>query len=540
MTKRKKITLYDTTLRDGAQGQGVSFSSAGKLQLAQKLDEFGVDYIEGGYAGSNEKDMVFFREIKKRELKNATIVAFGSTRRARRSIKEDAFVKALLDADTSAVTIVGKTSRLHVTEVLRASIKENLSMIRETVAFLKDHGREVFFDAEHFFDGYKDDADFTMQALLAATEAGADGVVLCDTNGGSLPHEVEEIVKTVVRAVPVSVAMHAHDDTGVGVANTLAAVRAGADQVQGTINGHGERCGNANLTTIIPNLQLKMGYHCVEKAELARLHELSKFVDDLVNLRPNSKAPYVGQNAFAHMAGLHVNAVQKNPRTYEHVRPTAVGNERHILMSELSGQSSVLLKAIELGMGRQESVDGVKEVLSALKSLESRGYAFEAADASFKMLIKKVLKKHKSFFDLLGFRVIVEKRGEDEPCLSEATIKVRVNGEIEQTVAEGDGPVNALDGALRKALMRFYPEIAAVLLTDYRVRILDPEEATAATTRVLIESSDGEETWGTVGVSENIIEASWEALLDSVEYKLFKTEEEEGRRSRRRKVRRTK
>jgi len=532
---RKKIAVYDTTLRDGAQGAGVSFSSTGKLSLVRRLDEFGVDYIEGGYAGSNQKDIEFFRAVKELDLQNSRVVAFGSTRRARRSVKEDTFVQSLLAADTPVVTIVGKTSRLHVRDVLRTSARESRAMIADTVAYLKEHGREVLFDAEHFFDAYKEDAEFAMAALDAAVNAGVDCIVLCDTNGGTLPHEVEAITGSVVQAVPVPVGIHTHDDAGVAVAGALAGVRAGATQVQGTMNGYGERCGNADLTSIIPSLQLKMGYRCVPRHELARLRELSNFVDDLVNRPPNASAPYVGQNAFAHMAGLHVNAVKKNPKTYEHERPETVGNKRRILVSELSGQSSVLLKAIELGMGRQESVEGVKEILAELKSLENRGYAFEAADASFKMLIKKVLKKHKSFFDLEGFRVIVEKRGKDDPCISEATIKVRVKEEVEQTVAEGDGPVNALDGALRKALIRFYPEIAEVLLTDYRVRILDPEESTAATTRVLIESSDGTERWGTVGVSGNIIEASWEALVDSVEYKLFREEEKAAKRSRRRK-----
>jgi len=393
----------------------------------------------------------------------------------------------------------------------------------------------VFFDAEHFFDGYKDDPEFALQVVDTAAGAGSDVVVLCDTNGGSLSHEVYEITAAVVAESKVPLGIHTHNDSGLAVANTLEAVRAGVSQVQGTINGYGERCGNADLCSIMPALVLKMGRRCVGKEALANLRELSLFVDDLVNLRPNPKLPYVGQSAFGHKAGPHVNAVQKNPRTFEHVSPGKVGNERHTLVSELSGSSSVLLKAIELGLGRTESAAGVRDILDALKSLEHRGYAFEAADASFRMLIQKVLKKHRSFFELEGFRVIVEKRGRNEPCLSEASVKVRVNKEAEQTVAEGDGPVNALDKALRKALMRFYPEIAKVFLTDFRVRILDPEEATAATTRVLIESSDGKESWGTVGVSENIIEASWEALVDSVEYQLFREEEKKAARRRRRK-----
>jgi len=398
-------------------------------------------------------------------------------------------------------------------------------MISDTISFLKDRGKEVFFDAEHFFDGYKDRPEFAMSTLRAAVAAGVDVVVLCDTNGGCLPHEIREITKNVVEVVPVPVGIHVHNDMGLAVANTLEAVRAGAVQVQGTVNGFGERCGNADLCSIVPALQLKLGVSCLKKGTLKELRELSLFVDDLVNIRHNTRAPYVGDSAFVHKAGPHVNAVQKNPRTFEHINPVLVGNERRTLVSELSGSSSVLLKAIELGVGREKSAKGARDVLGALKNLEARGYAFEAADASFRILIQKVLKEHKPFFDLEGFRVIVEKRGKNQPCVSEATIKVRVNGEVEQTAAEGDGPVNALDKALRKALIRFYPEIAKVFLTDFRVRILDPQEATAAKTRVLIESSDGQENWGTVGVSGNIIEASWEALVDSVEYKLFREEE---------------
>ena len=523
----KRVTIYDTTLRDGAQGAGVSFSRAGKLKFARRLDSFGVDYIEGGYAGSNRKDMAFFEAAGKEVLKNAKVVAFGSTRRVGSKIEEDAFVASLLAAGTETVTIFGKTWKLHVTDVLRTSVEENRAMISETVGFLKENGREVIFDAEHFFDGYKDDPEFAMDALRAAAGAGADVIVLCDTNGGSLPYEVEEIVRAVAREVDGPLGIHAHNDSGTAVANTLVAVRAGALHVQGTVNGYGERCGNANLCTIIPNLQLKMGMQCVAEEKLSELRELSMFVDEMVNLRHDVRAPFVGDCAFSHKGGPHVNGVQKNPRTFEHVEPGVVGNERKTLVSELSGGSSVLLKAIELGIGRSESAKGKREVLESLKELEGKGYAFEAADASFRILIQKVLKEHKPFFDLQGFRVVVEKRGMDEPCLSEATVKVRVNDEVEHTAAEGGGPVEALDKALRKALIRFYPAIAKVLLTDFRVRILDPEEATAAKTRVLIESSDGKDNWGTVGVSENIIEASWEALVDSVEYKLFREEERE-------------
>jgi 2-isopropylmalate synthase len=526
----KAVTLYDTTLRDGAQGEGISFSADAKVQLARRLDAFGIHYIEGGYAGSNRKDMDFFRRMRAVPLSQARLTAFGSTRRARVPVTQDPFVASLLDAGTPAVTVVGKAWRLHVRDVLRASARENRAMIADTVAYLKEKGREVLFDAEHFFDGYRDDPDTAMAALEAAVGAGADSVVLCDTNGGSLPHEIHAATRAVVAAFRTPVGIHAHNDTGTAVANTLEAVRAGAVMVQGTQNGYGERCGNADLCAIIPSLELKMGRRCVGRAALKRLRDLSLFVSDLVNLRPDARAPYVGRSAFAHKGGTHVNAVKKNPRTFEHVEPEAVGNRRQVLVSELAGGSNVLLKAIELGMGRRESAQNAREVLAALKDLEAKGYAFESADASFRILLQKVLKKHRSFFDLEGFRVIIEKRGKDEPCLSEATVKVRVKDDIEQTVAEGDGPVNALDQALRKALVRFYPQIANVFLTDFRVRILDPEEATAATTRVLIESSDGKDTWGTVGVSENIIEASWEALVDSVEYTLFRDEKNQGRK----------
>jgi len=538
--KKQKITVYDTTLRDGAQGEGIAFSASGKVRLVKRLDEFGIDYIEGGYPGSNQKDMEFFRQIREHKLSHARLVAFGSTRRARTRVREDPYVQSLIEAETPAVTVFGKAWKLHVRSVLRTTMAENLAMIGDTISFLKDHGREVFFDAEHFFDGYGDDPAFAMAAVEQAAQAGADCIVLCDTNGGSLPEHIRDATAAVVDKLEAPVGIHAHNDAGLAVANTLAGVQAGAVQVQGTMNGYGERCGNANLCTVIANLELKMGCACIKPTQLKNLREVSMYVDDLVNLRHDSRQPYVGQSAFSHKGGPHVNAVKKNPRSFEHIAPEKVGNQRRILVSELSGGSNVLLKAIELGFGRKRSTEGAREVLMALKQMESKGYAFEAADASFRILIQKALREHKSFFELEGFRVVVEKRGKGEPCLSEATVKVRVKDKIEHTVAEGDGPVNALDGALRKALTRFYPAIAKVFLTDFRVRILDPEEATAATTRVLIESGDGTETWGTVGVSENIIEASWEALVDSVEYKLFRDEEKNRRVRRRRTAKRTK
>ncbi len=522
----RKVFIYDTTLRDGAQGEGVSFSPAGKIALAKRLDQFGIDYIEGGFPGSNPKDMEFFKAIQRETLSHAKIAAFGSTRRVRSKVKDDPVVQGLLAAETPVITLYGKTWKLHVKDVLRTSLKENLAMVSDTVSYLKDCGKEVIFDAEHLFDGFKDDPDYAMQVLVAAESAGADCLVLCDTNGGCLPHEIHEITKTIVAAVKTPVGIHAHNDIGTGVANSIEGIRAGAVQVQGTMNGYGERCGNANLISIIPGLNLKLGVSCQGAHKLHHLRGLSLFVDDLINVRHDTHAPYVGKSAFAHKGGAHVNAVKKNPVTFEHIEPEMVGNERHILVSELSGGSSILLKAIEMGMGVEasSSKEDTAAILKELKSLEHKGYAYESADASFRILVQKVLKKHKPFFELEGFRVIIEKRGKDAPCVSEATVKVRVGDAIEHTVAEGEGPVNALDGALRKALKGFYPEIANVHLSDFRVRILDPQEATAATTRVQIESGDGVETWGTVGVSENIIEASWEALVDSVEYKLFAEE----------------
>jgi len=521
---RNTVKIYDTTLRDGMQGEGVSLSAAGKIRLALRLDEFGVDYIEGGYAASNPKDMEFFADIRRKPLKRAKVAAFGSTRRAKVRIGEDGGTQKILEAQTPVATIFGKSWRLHVTDVLRVTEEENLAMVRDTVRYLKEHGKEVFFDAEHFFDGYKDSPVFAMAVLTAAKEAGADGVVLCDTRGGCLPHEIFGITGEVIRAIPGPVGIHCHNDAELAVANSLEAVRVGARHVQGTINGYGERCGNANLCSIIPGISLKLGLACCWPESLKGLRELARFTDGLLDLTPQRQAAYVGASAFAHKAGMHVNAVEKNPVSFEHIEPVAVGNERRILISELSGGSNVLMKAVEMGVELSKSSSEVKDVLHKLEEAEKRGYEFEAADASFQLLIQKVLKQHTPFFDLEGFRVIVEKRGKGDRCLSEATVKVKVNGEVEHTVGEGDGPVNALDCALRRALIRFYPEISSVTLTDYHVRILDPEEATAAKTRVIIESSDGVETWGTVGVSENIIEASWEALVDSVEFKLFMME----------------
>ena len=522
----RHVQIYDSTLRDGAQAVGITFSPAGKIRFALSLDELGVDFIEGGYAGSNEKDMQFFSDIRREHLTTSKIVAFGSTRRADTDVAKDTFVEALLRAETEHCAIYGKTWRLHVAEVLRTTEEENGRMIAETIEYLRQHGRRVVFDAEHFFDGYKDSPEFATAMLRRAVEAGAATIALCDTNGGTMPHEVHAIVSKICALFPsVDIGIHTHNDAGLGVANALEAVRAGAVQVQGCMNGYGERSGNANLTTIIPNLERKMGCSCIGPGQLVNLRALSLHVDDLVNQRPDIRAPYVGEASFSHKAGAHVAGVQKNPVSFEHVPPEAVGNERRILLSELSGASNVLYRVKQMGEQYADiSRDAVKQILDELKAREGEGYAFESADGSFQILVQKALNRHKPFFELESFRVVVEKRGSGEPCISEATVKLHVGDETEHTVGEGSGPVEALDHAMRKALARFYPEISDVVLTDFRVRILDPNEATAAVTRVLIESSDGSRQWGTVGVSPNIIEASWQALVDSVEYKLFADE----------------
>ena len=522
-----KVFVYDTALRDGSQAENISFSVLDKVRIALRLDEFGIDYIEGGWPGSNPKDCAFFEEIRKQNLRHAKISAFGSTCRPNTEPGEDHNLKLLLGVETPVVTIFGKSWLLHVEEALRILPDENLRMIRESVRFLHAAGREVLYDAEHFFDGFKDEPDYALKTLEAAIEGGADCLVLCDTNGGTLPDEINEIVADVLDQFDVSLGIHCHDDGGVGVANSLAAVRAGAVHVQGTINGYGERCGNANLCSIIPNLMLKMGMEVIPAERLSGLRDLSLFVDEQANQRPNTRAPYVGESAFAHKGGIHVSAVQRLPETYEHIAPELVGNGRRVLVSELSGRSNILVKAEERGIKLPKDSPQLPLIVEKLKRLESEGYEFEAAEGSFELLLKKELKNHRPFFELDGFRVIVEKRGGDDGrVLSEATIRLRVGDETEYTAAEAGGPVEALDIAMRKALLRFYPSVQEVRLCDYKVRIIDTIAATAAKTRVLIESSDGTDVWGTVGVSENIIEASWQALVDSVEFKLLKDEEE--------------
>ncbi len=524
MNKIPEVQIYDTTLRDGTQAEGVSFSRADKIRITERLDSFGVAYIEGGWPGSNPKDMGFFEAVRGRVFKHAKITAFGSTRRAGNPPAEDHNLRTLLEAETPAVAIFGKAWLLHVHQALRIAAEDNLAMIADSCAFLKQHGREVIFDAEHFFDGYSDNPEYALASLLKAAEGGASTIVLCDTNGGAMPHDVARICEQVKAALPAAVQLgiHCHNDGGCGVANSLMAVLSGATHVHGTINGIGERCGNADLCSIIADLELKLGRPCLPPGSLVHMRELSSFVYELANLHPDTHQPYVGKSAFAHKGGIHVNAIQKDSRTYEHIAPEKVGNTRRILVSDLAGGSNIMAKAAEHSLDIDQKSDEARAILAELKHLEGQGYEYEAADASFFLLMQKMLQKHAPFFTLEGFRVIVEKRGPQAPCLSEATIKITVDGDTELAAAEGDGPVNALDRALRKVLNRFYPEIAKVHLRDFKVRILEGEAGTAAKTRVLIESGDGDSIWGTVGVSENIIEASWQALLDSVEYILFR------------------
>lgn len=512
------ITIYDTTLRDGAQGTGISFSVMDKLRIAEKLDAFGVHYIEGGWPGSNPKDIAFFEEAAKRAWKNARIAAFGSTRRANLPVDQDPQVKLLLQAGTPTVTVFGKSWLLQVAEVLGVSPEENLAMIADTVRFLKTHGRELIYDAEHFFDGAKDDWNYALSTLKAARDAEADLIVLCDTNGGSMPEEVARMTRAVIAELGTPVGIHTHNDCGVGVANALAAVREGAVQVQGTINGYGERVGNCNLTTVMPNLQLKMARPVVP--DMTQLRELALFVDELANQPHNIRAPYVGSTAFTHKGGMHVNAVQKLARTYEHVRPGEVGNQQTIVISELSGQSNILVKAEKLGFSFKKGAPELTKILTEVKRLESEGYEFEAAEGSFELLIRRLIGQHHPLFTLDEYHCSFRRSREGVWNKCEATVKLSVGAVKEYTVAEGDGPVNALDAALRKALRAFYPQIDGIALEDYKVRIINGQQGTAARTRVLISSTDGHASWGTVGVSDNIIEASWLALVDSFEFKL--------------------
>jgi 2-isopropylmalate synthase len=519
MHSRSGLTLYDTTLRDGTQGEGINFSLLDKLRIAEKLDAFGMHYIEAGWPGSNPKDAAFFEAAKKRSFRHARIAAFGSTRRAHLAVGKDPQIALLLEAQTPVVTIFGKSWGFHVSEILGVDTAENRAMIADSVRYLKAHGREVIYDAEHFFDGYKDDHDHALATIAAACDGGADLVVLCDTNGGTMPDEFETIFRAVAAQFPgVPLGIHTHNDCGLGVANALAAVRAGAVQVQGTVNGYGERTGNCNLTTLIPCLQAKMAIPVV--ADLSQLTELSFFVDEIANCARDPRAPFVGSTAFTHKGGVHAHAVQKYARSYEHMDPAAVGNRQSILISELSGQSNVIAKLEALGVKLEKGSPEVAAVLAEVKRLENEGYEFEAAEASFELLVRKQLGRYQPLFTLHEYHCDYRRTGNRQYENCEATVKLSVAGRLEYTVAEGAGPVNALDAALRKALRPFYPQIDSIALQDYKVRIIDSHHATAARTRVLIVSSDGRDVWSTVGASGNIIEASWLALIDGLEYKL--------------------
>jgi 2-isopropylmalate synthase len=518
---KPQVEIYDTTLRDGSQGEGINFSLADKIRIADKLDAFGVHYIEGGWPGSNPKDIDFFALAKKHKFKNAQLAAFGSTRKKGVPVEQDDQVRLLLEAETPVVTIYGKTSMLHVKEVLRCTPDENLAMIGDTVCYLKDHGKFVIYDAEHAFDGFKLDADYALATWQAAEKAGADLVVLCDTNGGCLPSEIAAITRTAVSRLNCRVGIHTHNDSGVAVANALAALDAGAVQVQGTVNGYGERTGNCDLISVIPLVHFKLKKTCVPAKSLPKLRELSLFVDEVANVRPNPRLPWVGAAAFAHKGGTHVNAVQKLAASYEHINPELVGNTRNILISDLAGRSNVVMKAQSLGFKLTNDAPELKAILETIKEREYAGYEFEAAEASLALLIRAALnKKFVPHFSVETYHVSIRRARQESVC--EATVRVRVGDQVAHTVAEGDGPVNALDAALRHALVEFFPKLQTVELTDYKVRIINGKTGTGARTRVLITSGDGPREWSTVGVSENIIEASLEALTDSMEYALMK------------------
>ncbi|MBI1177076.1 citramalate synthase [bacterium] len=513
------VEIYDTTLRDGSQGEGINFSATDKIRIAERLDTFGVHYIEGGWPGSNPKDMEFFKQAARRKWKNARIAAFSMTRRKGVAVESDELMRMLLGAETPVVTIVGKTWLLHVTEVLRAKPDENLAMISDTIRYLKDHSKTVIYDAEHSFDGYKDKPEYSLATWQAAEKAGADCIVLCDTNGGCLPSEIARITAFAKSNLSTRIGIHTHDDIGVGVANALAGLDAGATHVQGTINGYGERTGNCSLTSVIPLVHFKINKVGVPATSLPKLKELSEFVDEIANVRHDPRRPWVGQTAFAHKGGMHVHAIDRVARSYEHINPEAVGNHRRVLVSDMSGRTNVVLKAKELGFNLSNDTPELKTITNKVKELEGQGYEYEAAEGSLALLIKRLLEHRELPFQISSYHVSM--RRDDGNSICQAVVKVQVGDETEHTVADGDGPVNALDGALRTALIRFFPKLKKVNLIDYKVRILDSGTGTAAKTRVLIQSTDGKEEWGTVGVHENIIEASLQALVDSMEYALL-------------------
>jgi 2-isopropylmalate synthase len=523
----ERAWIYDTTLRDGTQGENIAFSAEEKLDIALRLDEIGIPYIEGGWPGSNPRDLRFFQLARHAPLQQATICAFGATRRAGCRVDQDAQVRALLESQTAAVAVFGKSWDLHVTQILEVPPEENLAMIRDTVGFLKAEGREVIYDAEHFFDGFAENPGYALQSLSAAAAGGADWLVLCDTNGGRLPFEIAAAVLAARQALTAGgwpaarLGIHSHNDCGLAVANSLEAVRAGVCMVHGTVNGYGERCGNADLTTLLPLLTLKMGIPCLAADQIARLRKLSRFVSETANMIPLASRPFVGESAFAHKGGIHVSAILKQPRAYEHIRPETVGNRRRVLMSDLAGRSNVEFKARELGVELNDGGLDSRRIVSEIKRLEQEGYQFDTADGSFRILLEKFTRQFHPLFELKSFRVSVEK-DEDRPCSAHATIKIGVGGREEITAAEGDGPVSALDNALRKALGQFYPDLESMRLVDFKVRVIDGRAGTAARVRVFIESRDHDDIWRTIGVSEDIIEASWQALADSFQYKLAK------------------
>lgn len=518
----KKVTILDTTLRDGEQSEGISFTVKDKIKIAKILDDAGFNYVEGGWPLSNPKAVEFFKEMKKNPLKKAKLVAFGSTRKATNKPENDPNLLALIEAKTPTVSIFGKSWDFHVTNALKISLEKNIELVMDSIKFLKKHGKEVIFDAEHFFDGYKANSKYALQVLWAAEQAGADIICLCDTNGGSLPYEIEEIIKVVKIKVSTPLGIHAHNDSDTAVANTITAVEKGAVHVQGTINGYGERCGNANLISIIPILKLKMNMDCLSNEQLSKITSISRRIAEIANLAHSNHQPFVGESAFAHKGGIHVSAVLKHSETYEHIKPSLVGNNTRIIVSELSGVSNLHAKAKEYGLSFKKDSTEAKDILKKLKEMELAGYQFEEGEASFEMMIHRTKKNYKKFFILQGFRVINETHSPDEKMSIEATIRINIKGQNIHVAGTGNGPVSVLDNALRKSLEKFYPSINEVHLVDYKVRVLDSKDGTSAKVRVIIESSDGKKNWGTVGVSENVIEASWNALIDSYEYKLLK------------------
>lgn len=520
------VEIYDTTLRDGAQSEGISYSLEDKIKIARQLDDLGLPYIEGGWPYSNPKDKMLFEHFCEESLKNSKLVAFGSTKRIDTAVGDDPNLNSLVKANTEIITLFGKSSPLHVTEVLKTTLGKNIELIQESVSYLKSHGKRVFYDAEHFFDAFKDDREYALKTIITAAEAGAECIILCDTNGGSLPSEVSDIITSVREKISTPVGIHAHNDCGLAVANSIVAVENGITQVQGTFNGYGERCGNADLVSVIPIIQYKLKKNCLDEEKIRSLTAAARYINEVSNMKHNASQPFVGSRAFTHKGGVHIDAMKKNSKTYEHIDPEMVGNKRRFLVSEISGKSPIITTLLQNGMKVDKKSEEVQLIMERLQELEQKGYQFDVADASFKLLVNKTLGKRKRFFQLQGFRIVVEKSGKGTP-IAEASIRIMVKDNFKHTAALGDGPVNALDAALRKALEPSYPALATMHLTDYKVRVLDESEGTGARVRVLILCQDSEESWGTVGVSENIIEASWEALLDSMEYKLQKEYKEE-------------